>query len=67
MDAARDRILRSIEAEARREVAHLAGEFARAASAEKEELLAALEYERWLADSCREATDPSGQWVESER
>ena len=67
MDPAEDLILGSIEAEARREVAHLAGEFARAASAEKEELLAALEYERWLADSCREATALSGQWVESER
>ena len=48
-------------------MAYLAGEFARAASAEKEELLAALEFERWLADSCREATDPTGQGVESER
>ena len=61
MDAARDQILRNIEAEARREVVHLAGEFARAASADKEELLAALEFERWLADSCREVTDSSGQ------
>lgn len=54
MDSRKDRVLRAIEAEARREVAHLAGEFARAASAEKEELLAALEFERWLADSCEE-------------
>ena len=60
MDPVKDEILRSIEAEARREVARLAGEFARAASAEKEELFTALDFERWLADSCREATDPSG-------
>ena len=67
MDAVKDQILRNIEAEARREAAHLAGEFARAASAEKEQLLAALEFERWLADSCREVTDPSDPWIESER
>ena len=60
MDTAKDRILRNMEAEARREAAHLAGEFARAASAEKEELFAALKFERWLADSCREATARSG-------
>jgi hypothetical protein len=47
-------ILRQIAARAQREVKHLAGEFARAASAEKEEILAALEFERWLADSCQE-------------
>ena len=55
MDAVKDRVLRSIEAQATRELTRLASEFARAASAEKEELLAALEFERWLADSCREA------------
>ena len=39
-------------------MAHLAGEFAHAASAKKEVILAALEYERWLADSCRELVGP---------
>jgi hypothetical protein len=60
------RKLQEIEAKARREAAYLAGEFARAASAEKEEILAALELERWLAQSCREVLDhgelmPKGQ------
>jgi hypothetical protein len=49
--------LRAIEARAMREAAYLAGEFGRAASAEKEEILAALEIERWLAQSCREVLD----------
>lgn len=48
-----DRILRRSE----REAAYLAGEFARAASEEKEQLLAALEIERWLAESCRECLE----------
>jgi len=66
MELRKHRILRRTEAEARTEVAHLAGEFARAPSAEKEELLAALEYERWLADSCREALAPATHRAEPE-
>ena len=54
MQAVKERILRVIEAKARREAEYLAGEFARAASDEKEAILAALEIERWLAESCRE-------------
>lgn len=50
-------ILARIEAEARREAAILAGQFARAASEDREAILAALQYEQWLADSCREAID----------
>ncbi|MBN2560199.1 MAG: hypothetical protein JXQ75_04650 [Phycisphaerae bacterium] len=46
------RVLAGIEARARREAEILAGEFARAASAEREEILAALEAERWLAEAC---------------
>ncbi len=46
-----------IEVRSMREAEHLAGEFARAASAEREEILAALEGERWLAESCRDALD----------
>jgi len=33
----------------------LAGEFARAASEEKEGILAALEFEKWLAEACLDA------------
>lgn len=47
--------LAMIERRSRREAEHLAGEFARAASADRERILAALEYESWMADSCAEA------------
>ena len=57
MQAAKERILRLIEAKARLRTGQLAGQLVRAASTDKEELLAALEFERWLADSCREALD----------
>jgi len=45
-----DEVRRRSEREARR----LAGEFARAASEEKEAILAELEIEQWLAESCRD-------------
>ena len=47
--------LAAVEARAQREAEYLAGEFARAAAAEREEILAALEYEKWLAQTSREA------------
>ncbi len=55
MESWKDQRIRTILANAEREAAYLAGEFARAASAEQEEILAALEYEKWLAESCRDA------------
>ncbi len=55
MQSRKDRIVRLIRARAQREVERLAGEFARAAAAEKEALLAALQTERWLAESCTDA------------
>ena len=54
MNRTKDRILDVIRCEAERQVAHLAGEFARAASEGEEALLGALEFEKWLAESCRE-------------
>ena len=45
------RIQRQAEARAR----ILAGEFARAASQDKEAILAELEYEKWLAEACADA------------
>jgi hypothetical protein len=55
MTDAKDHMLRAIEASARREAKCLASEFARAASEQKEAILASLEIERWLATSCRDA------------
>ena len=55
MQNAKRHILRLIAVRAQEETEYLAGEFARAASAEREEILAALEFERWLAESCRDA------------
>ena len=52
MQTDKERIIRRIEAKALREAEHLAGEFARAASAEREEILAALELKRWLVEAC---------------
>jgi len=37
-----------------REAARLAGEFARAASEEREAILASLEFEKWMAQACRD-------------
>ena len=52
MGALRDEIVRLIGERAEKETAYLAGEFARAASKDREDLLAALEYEKWLAETC---------------
>jgi vacuolar-type H+-ATPase subunit H len=51
-------ILRRIETDARREAEHLAGEFARAAEAEREAILAEMEYHRWLMECCAETRCP---------
>jgi len=48
----KDLMLERIRQRALEEARFLAGEFARAASEEKEEILAHLEFERWMADSC---------------
>lgn len=48
--AALEEILRRSEAEA----AKLATEFVRAAEQEREAILAELEFEQWLGQSCRE-------------
>ena len=51
----KDQLIRLIEAEARQKAAAFSVQFARAPSEEKETYLAALEFERWLADTCAEA------------
>ncbi len=52
MSELKDQIIRLIQYKAEQDVAELAGEFARAASEEKEEILAALEFEKWMAETC---------------
>ena len=57
MMSKKDILLEQIRRKSQREAARLAGEFARAASEEKEAILAALEIEKWLAESCAECLD----------
>ena len=49
--------LEEIRRQAEQEAARFIGEWARAVSQEKEELLAALELERWLAQSCADCLE----------
>ena len=53
----KDIIVEQIGRRAEQEARYLAGEFLRAASAEKELILAELEYEKWLAEACWESLD----------
>ena len=50
----KDLVLQRIRDRALEEAEHSAGEFARAASKEKEAILAGLEFEKWLAEACEE-------------
>jgi hypothetical protein len=52
MGELKDQIIALIQYKAEQDAAELAGEFARTASEEKEEILAALEFEKWLAETC---------------
>lgn len=54
MDNEKDQMLAVIKAQAEREARILAGEFARAAEEDREAILAGLEIEQWLAESCGE-------------
>ncbi len=58
-----DRVLAVMEARALRETRVLAGEFARAAAEDKEAILAGLEFEKWLAETCRIARMPARIWI----
>ena len=52
MDYPKDLLIEAIRQKSEREAGHLATEFARAVSEEKEAILAELELEQWLAESC---------------
>ena len=53
----REQLLRGIEAKAMRRTGRLASELVRARSRDKELVLAELEYQRWLADTCGDCLD----------
>ncbi len=53
----KDILLEAIQHKSEREAGRLASEFARAASEEKEAILAELELERWVAESCEVCLD----------
>ena len=53
----KDILVERIGRQAEQEARYLAGEFLRAASAERELILAELEYEKWLAEACWESLD----------
>ena len=56
----KDLIVQKMRERALEEAEFLAGEFARAASEEKEAILAGLEFEKWLAEACLDALpDPA--------
>ena len=57
MDSMKDQVLDQIRRRAEAEARYLSGEFARAASAEKGAILDALEFEKWLAESCSDCLD----------
>ena len=60
MDMNKDKILEQIRQRALREARQLAGQFARAASEDREAILASLEFEQWLAEASGEflSADP---------
>ena len=57
MRSQKDILVEIIRRKSQRKVAHLAGEFARAASEEKEVILAELQFNRWMAECCQICLD----------
>lgn len=57
MKGIKESLLEAICQRSEQEAACLAGEFARAASQDKEAILAALELEQWVAESCEICLD----------
>jgi hypothetical protein len=55
MQTVKERVVRVIEARARRRTGQLAGQLVRAAPVDREGILAELELERWLAEACQDA------------
>ena len=57
MNKHKEQMMRLIKRKAEQDAAYLAGEFVRAAQAEREEILAAMEFEQWLARNCAECLE----------
>ena len=53
----RDQMVRLIGQDAANKAAGLAGQLVRAMPDEKEPILAALDFERWLAETCQECRE----------
>ncbi|MFA6424671.1 MAG: hypothetical protein WCW64_00630 [Phycisphaerae bacterium] len=51
----KDNIIRNIGQKSRKKAAEFSSELVRAKPEDKEEILAAMEFEKWLADSCHES------------
>jgi len=54
MTELKDQILQFVRDNAARQAAKLAGEYVRATAEEREAILAGLDFERWLEQSCQE-------------
>lgn len=54
MQTTKDLLLRILEVKAQRREGRLAHAFVRAASDDREMILAEMQFERWLADNCRD-------------
>jgi len=50
----KEQMLEEVRRRSLAEAEYLAGEFARAAEAEREAILAGLEFERWMVECCDE-------------
>jgi len=59
MRKTKEQVIQLIEQKARRNVAALAGQYARARPEEREDIQAGIEIERWLAETCQECMDHS--------
>ena len=54
MTELKDQMVRSIRADSAKNAAYFAGQLVHAKPVEKEQLLAGLDFEKWLAEVCRE-------------
>jgi hypothetical protein len=58
----KDQMLRAVGRNANKKVGELAGKFVHAAPQEKEAILAGIDFERWLADTCQESLEKTKRY-----